>query len=831
MHTPRRFIEHVALGLLLAMAAAVPALAQAREFEGPDFQRLRDQYFQELHGYGGGDAAASIFQRALAAKNAMAFRTVFPSAATGAWIPIGPSGFFSQDGYFTSSPQTDAGRVDQALFNPIDPSGMIIASPQGGVWKTNTLGASWTPLSDAACSNQLNDVAVDPVNANILYGAINSGACFMTRSVDGGATWTNITAGGAGSTYQILVDSATAGSATGTTLFAATFGRIYKSINSGVTWTTSLTSTNLSATLAWHLIQAPGAPNTIFAAIEDRSDVNKVTAPRSGIWRTTDKGTTWTQVGGAGVPNFTLAGRFAIATSRARPRSVWVIAGNAKDQSLLGLWRYDDDTGTWTALNGTDVYDGNKRGDFGKQANYDLTLAVDPVDAKRIYVAGIRAFRSFDGGATFSEMALNIHCDWHRITVDQKNRMRIAAATDGGVFLSLDGGDSWISKNNNLAIAMYYPGVSVHPTNATIILGGTQDNGSNISNGTALWAGVSGGDGGYTAINRLNPNIQYTSCQYGTGGACIYRRDLGAAFPQIVTGTAGIVIGDRGRFIAPLVIDPSVPTTLYFGTFRLYRSIDEIKTWVPITGDLTKGSGVLSAIAVAPNNSKFIYVGATDGSISLSKDGGTTFSTVSTGLPARFIQHIDVDPADSLHAMIVIGAGAPGNHVFVTSNGGTSWTNLTANLPDISMNAGVMIPGQTNHMFVASDIGVFESTDGGASWAAAAGIPNVIVNDVVYNSANQLLVAATYGRGMFQLSLANPTAVLRGDVDRDATVNAADALLVLQAMVGAALPAPLTSMPHGDANCNGKLETTDALIILRASVGLTTTGACVGTKQ
>ncbi len=829
MHTPSRFVERASFCLLMAFCAAVPVFAQGREFEGAEFQRLRDQYFQEIHGYGGGDAAASIYQRAFAAKNAMSFRTIFPSAVGAPWIPIGPSGFFNQDGFFTSSPQTDAGRVDEVLFNPFDPSGLIIGTPQGGVWKTNTLGASWTPMSDAACSNQMNDVSVDPVNPNIMYGSMNAGACFITRSVDGGATWTNITAGG--TTYQILVDSVTAGSTTGTTLFAATFGRIYKSINSGATWTTSLTSTNTSATLAWQLMQAPGAPNTIFAAIEDRSDVNKVTAPRSGIWRTTDKGATWTQLSGAAAPNFTLAGRIAITTSRARPRSLWVAAANAKDGSLLGLWRYDDDTGAWATLNATDVYDGNKRGDFGKQANYDLTLAVDPFDANRVYVAGTRAFRSFDGGATFSQMALNIHCDWHRITVDPKNRMRIAAATDGGVFLSLDGGDSWISKNNNLAIAMYYPGVSIHPTNGTIVLGGTQDNGTNISNGTLLWSGVSGGDGGFTAINPINPKIQYTSCQYTSGGACIYRRDLGAASPQIVSGTAGIVVGDRGRFIAPLVIDPSVPTTLYFGTYRLYRSIDEIKTWVPISGDLTRGSGTLTTIAVAPNNSKFIYVGATDGTISLSRDGGTTFSTVSAGLPTRLIQRINVDPADSLHAMAVIGPGSPGSHVFVTSNGGTSWTNVTGNLPDISMNAGVMIPGQTNHMFVGSDIGVFESTDGGASWGTAVGIPNVIVNDVVYNSTNQLLIAATFGRGMFQLSLANPTAVLRGDVDRDATVNAADALLVLQSMVGTALPAPLTPMPHGDANCNGKLETTDALIILRAAVGLTTTGACVGTKQ
>jgi hypothetical protein len=153
-------------------------------------------------------------------------------------------------------------------------------------------------------------------------------------------------------------------------------------------------------------------------------------------------------------------------------------------------------------------------------------------------------------------------------------------------------------------------------------------------------------------------------------------------------------------------------------------------------------------------------------------------------------------------------------------------------MPDAPLNAAVIVTGTPNHLFVGGEAGVYESVDGGATWGRSpASLPNVTVMDLAYNPALQLLVAATYGRGMFTYSLANPAAVLRGDVNRDGAVNAFDALLTQQALVGQALTAGLTSMPHGDTNCNGALEAADALITLRAAVGLTTAGACVGTNR
>jgi hypothetical protein len=346
-----------------------------------------------------------------------------------------------------------------------------------------------------------------------------------------------------------------------------------------------------------------------------------------------------------------------------------------------------------------------------------------------------------------------------------------------------------------------------------------------------LWNGVTGGDGGFAAINYANPTTIWTTCQWSTGGACIYRRSPDVSFGTPMTRRTGIAATDRGLFIPPFLMDPVTPTTLYFGTQYLYRTMNDGLQWAAVSGDLSKGSGSISTIAVAKSNAQVIYVGTSDGNLQVSRDGGTTFTVATAGLPNRYFTRIAIDAQDPNRA-VVTASGFLAGHAFLTTDGGTTWTNISGSLADAPLNAVAIIDGTPNHIFVGGDIGVFETTDAGASWSRTpTGLPNVMVQDLVYNSTLQLLLAATYGRGIFTYSLANPAAVLRGDVNRDGMVNAFDALLTQQALVGMALTPGLTALPHGDTNCNSSLEAADALITLRAAVGLTTAGACVGTNR
>ena len=825
-----RIAMHLCAIALTVLAAALPA----QEYEGAEFQRLRRAWFEDQRAYPNAqvDWETIIRARAAAARLRSPLGTLSLSmvgaSAAGSWMPMGPSAMFGNP-YWGSGGQLDAGRVDAIAVHPKTSGALLIATPNGGIWGTSTGGASWTALTDNQCSLQMGKVKFDPVTPSIVYAttSYSSGAagCAIMRSLDGGTTWNNYNGNlqfGAygGFINEFYIDPQTAGSTSATTvMFAYGGGGIYLSHNSGITWTHPLGFGYVTS-----IVSLPGKPGVVFAGL---ADYRSTTSALSGLYRSADNGETWVQVSSGSI-NFTNTGRVELAVSPAEPNSVWLISGSKRDE-FETIAKWDDAASQMTPLpaSGIDLLSGS-RTHFGRQATYDLVVTVDPTDAQRIYVAGVRAFRSTDGGQTFAPMATEIHCDWHALTLDPKNPRTLYAGTDGGVFVSQDGGDSWLSRNAGLVISMYYPGISQHPTDPLVVLGGLQDNGSIMANGTPYYSSVMGGDGGYAAINYLSPGTIFTTCQWVGGGACIQRRKQTATGYSYLDASHGIVVTDRALFIPPLVMDPVTPTTLYFGTYRLYKTTDEGTSWTPITGDLTKGSGVIFTIDVAPSDPQTIYVGTTDGNVQISHDGGQTF-TLSTGLPNRAVTHIAVDRSNASLALATL-SGSSASHVFLTTNAGLTWTSVNGTLPDMPANAGVIVDDAPNHFFIGTDAGVWETTNGGQSWVSAP-LPNVVVTDLSYNPATKQLVAATYGRGLFRYSLAGPLAVLRGDVNKDGKVDAFDALLIQQALVGLQLQNGLTVLPSGDTDCNTKLEAADALVTLRAAVGLTTAGACVGTVR
>jgi photosystem II stability/assembly factor-like uncharacterized protein len=276
-------------------------------------------------------------------------------------------------------------------------------------------------------------------------------------------------------------------------------------------------------------------------------------------------------------------------------------------------------------------------------------------------------------------------------------------------------------------------------------------------------------------------------------------------------------------------MDPINPAKLYFGTFRLFRTINDGLQWTAVSGDLTSGSGTITSIAISPADTNVIYVGTNDGRALISRDAGVTF-TAATGLPNRSVTRVVAHPTDPLRAIVTVSGFGTG-HVFETADGfATAVTNISGNLIDAPTNVAVYIPS-ASVIVVGTDAGVFQSADNGATWMLGpGGMPNVIVQDLVYQSSTGTLIAGTYGRGMFAYTVGTQTAVLRGDVNGDGSIDAFDALLIQQSLVSSA-PANTVVFPRGDANCNGALDAADLVLTLRAAVGLPTPGACVGTMR
>ncbi len=439
-----------------------------------------------------------------------------------------------------------------------------------------------------------------------------------------------------------------------------------------------------------------------------------------------------------------------------------------------------------------------------------------------VYVGGVGLYRSTDGGATFGYIGGPIHPDQHALAFDPRNPATVFVGNDGGVYKSMDRGQRWASLNSDLAITQFYPGISLSPNSSPDILGGTQDNGTVEYTGTSEWAHVACCDGGFTAINFQAPTTAFAEGQWPVGP---FRRD-GATGGSFFGKGSGIHLEDWALFIPPLVMDPVNPQVLYFGTYRLYRTVDNAESWTSVSGGFAGFPGAVSAIAVAPGDPQTIYVGTSDGTVYVTTNGAATWTWVNSGLPSRYVTDIAVASSDPQRAYVTV-SGFGSGHVFRTVNGGGSWQNISSNLIDVPVNAIVRVPG-SDELYIGTDLGVFQSGDDGLTWApSTTGMPNVAVLDLAFQNVTQTIVAATHGRGMFAHTVAGVGA-LRGDVSLDGQVSAMDAQGILAGVAGLPLPSGWIANPNGDANCDGRTAALDAQIVLSFVVGLPTSQFCVG---
>jgi photosystem II stability/assembly factor-like uncharacterized protein len=406
-------------------------------------------------------------------------------------------------------------------------------------------------------------------------------------------------------------------------------------------------------------------------------------------------------------------------------------------------------------------------------------IAVDPHNPNLVFEGYGSLYRSTDGGMTWENTTVdattgapdNTHGDMRAMTFSPLGG-KVFLGSDGGVFSTTAPSArriAWTNLNNNLSTAQLYPGISIHPMSPLLGFAGSQDNGTaGATPGTPAahpWAGLTCGDGGRTLIDPANPSFVYTVCLDGNPpaypGGAVQRSDMFGLPGTFTSRMTGIDATEFHSWIPPLAMDPRVPKRLYYGRDRIYQTITRGSIWRSISPRL----GGLTAIAVAPSDGSFVYAGMNDGAISATSDAlaaAPSWATVSSGLPPRYVTDIVVDPASprtvyaTFNGISGFGSDTAG-HVFRTATGGSPWTDISGDLPNIAVNGLIIEPDAPNTLYAATDIGVFSTRNGGVNWTLlGTGLPRAVVTGLAFQRSSRTLRAGTFGRGAWDLVVPVP---------------------------------------------------------------------------
>ena len=733
-NSPRWFSRLPIAPVVLALVTG--ALPPAGTAQQPEGVRARMEYDRTILYSGRGRNLSVLRHRAHARMLAMPRGGMMRrGGADLRWRPLGPD----RRGYVT---WMVTGRVIAIAIHPEDYETIYVGGAQGGVWKSEDAGDSWTPLTDKECSLAMGSIAIDPVDPEIVYAGTGEQhyqrdsyyGCGVLRTLDGGETWEQLgadpfvrkseTTNGA-YIARVVVDRATAGSADSTTVLVASSFGLYRSTTSGTSWKQVLGGR------ATDLLAHPSDSSVFFAAVQG-----------DGVYRSTDSGASWDEAS----TDMSLDGakRINLAISLSDPDVLYATVETDDTEGLgLRMYRTDDGADTWEQVAASGA-------PCEYRCYYTNTLVVHPEDPETVIFGSVRLYRSSDGGESFELLGRVPYVDDQLLVLDTlRDSDAIYLANDGGVHRSLDAGDTWTSLASNLSVIQFYRGIALHPSDPGVTLGGTQDQGTlRSSPGSKIWNQVIGGDGGYNAFDAEDPETWYGEVYWIPGWGLNGPRKTG----RLVTN--GMDINETALFLPPLVMDPVDSRRLYYGTRSLYRTVDAADNWERIYRTSSPDE-VITAIAPAPSDPNTVYAGVLYGQVVVTRDGGLTWHSGS-GLPDRFIRDLAVHPDDPRQAYAVAGGFLTG-HVFHTVDGGRSWQDRSGSLPDHPVHAVLYDPADPAAIFIGTDFAVFHSAAAGGSWDLIdEDLPMVAVFDLAAQPGTGRLVAGTHGRGMFEISIEVP---------------------------------------------------------------------------
>lgn len=685
---------------------------------------LRERWFYEQRMYPFNRLPDDAYGNALRQRDALRQAQGFRNNGI-TWANIGPtSGFYFAYGNIS-------GRTTTIKYDPNNPNILYLGAAFGGVWKTTNGGSTWVAKTDFEPSLSSGALAIDPTNSNIIYygtgEATYSGVSYygrgLLKSTDGGTTWTHYTAGLEAYTYfsRIVIRPGNPShllAALGNRSSPSATGGIYRSTNSGVSWS---------------VVVSGRADDVVFSPTGDTAY-----AVGSGIgYRISTNGGQSFSTSAA----LTMQTRNHIAICRSSPSILY--AATHASSSISVFKSTNAGTSFSQVAVGTNF--------SGSQAWYDFYVHVNPFDPNYVYVGSIDIWRSTNGGTSFQNITNgygggNVHVDQHNVDFHPTDSNLMFCVNDGGVWRSTDRGTTWTNLNSTLTLTQFYR-ITSDPSNAAHVLGGTQDNGTQRTTGTMNWAAAFGGDGGEVCFQSQNPSIILGETQYNG----IYRStNGGASWSSSTSGLSG-----TAAWVAPIISHPDSANIFYTARQSVFKSTNGGASWFSISSGI---SGTIREMAISRSNPAIMF--ATIGSaVYRSTDRGATWSSVSSGLPSRTITSVSVHP-ESSNVVLLSFSGFGTGKVYRSTNTGTTWTNITGNLPDTPVNdALIHYPGfSTGTYFVATDVGVFVTENYGSTWAELAdGLPNTVAMHMDYHAATKKLRVGTHGRGVYETTLDDAT--------------------------------------------------------------------------
>jgi photosystem II stability/assembly factor-like uncharacterized protein len=656
-----------------------------------------------------------------------------------------------------------------------NPQKIYVAASTGGVFKSADWGKNWIPVFDqAGMSLSIGDLAICETNPDLIWAGTGEASGEQSsasigdgvyKSTDGGRNWKCMGLKQSRHISKIQINPLNPDivyvAATGARWGNNEERGIFRTKDGGITWEKVLYINDFTG-MSDLVIHPDG--KTLFASAWQQyrnAWAHIQRGPSSALYRSEDGGNTWEKLT-RGFAKDTL-GRIAVAIAPSNPDLVYACVESKKG----GFYRSTNRGKSWKLMNRkpyTSYW-------YGR-------IYVNPTDEKNVFVMGTMVLETRNGGRSFMLMSTrDVHVDHHVLWIDRANPLNRLLGNDGGVYQTQDGGKKW-SFYNNLFIGQYYT-ITVDQENPYRIFGGKQDNGvwggpSAGPGGTitpdSLITNISWGDGFWTAVDPVDPNIVYGESQYGGITRYDFRTDksfdIQPAAPDKITPY-------RFNWNAPYFVSTHPPHAIYLGGNKLLRSENRGESWKEVSPDLSRNEEVksrtimgmkpvlkpyasMTALAESPLKPGVIYAGTDDGNLQMTSDDGLTWVDLSDRLPMpadRFFTRLicSVHDIGTVYAACAryYEANDLKPYLFRSTDFGRTWESLTSEMP-----AEAIIRGFAEHplnpdlLYCGIHNGLLISTDAGKTWIRAPGLIPVAIDDIKIQMPTGDVVLGSYGRGL-----------------------------------------------------------------------------------